>query len=97
MSEPQPAFTPLNAYRALTAASPYTVPLSSFTLDPVLPQAASTVIERHPIADGAIVGPNTRVDNMPGCDCFDVGKGHFASADNLFDKGVWIGYFARES
>lgn len=62
-----------------------------------MPQAISTVTERHPVADRAIVGPSTRVDNMPECNCFDSGKGHFASADNLFDKGVWIGYLAKES
>ncbi|KAF3048742.1 hypothetical protein E8E11_003117 [Didymella keratinophila] len=31
-------------------------------------------------------------------DCFDTDKkGHFEAVDELFDKGVWIGYFAEES
>lgn len=30
--------------------------------------------------------------------CFDThGKGHFRSADELFDNGIWIGYLADES
>ncbi|KAF3036460.1 hypothetical protein E8E12_006074 [Didymella heteroderae] len=31
-------------------------------------------------------------------DCFDAHKkGHFQAVDELFERGVWIGYFAEES
>lgn len=97
MLRPKSAFTPLNAYSSSATAPSFTVPSSFFTLDPIFPYPVDSSIEKHPVTDRSIAGSNTKLDNMRVYDCFDNGKGHFFSADELYEKGVWIGYLAKAS
>lgn len=91
-------FTSLNPPRNTLAA-----PSSFFALDFVLPDTERPSRDDPQITD-SLAGPGTGLlvhENMTSrhlYSCFDtLGKGHFQSADELCDNGVWIGYLAEES
>jgi hypothetical protein len=98
MQRTSAVFTPLNAYR-----NSLTVPSSHFTLEPVSISPANKAKKQAPKADnlagsGTASKTKTTMSTRRVYDCFDSDKkGHFQAVDELFEKGVWIGYFAEES
>ena len=98
MQRTSAVFTPLNAYR-----NSLTVPSSHFTLEPVSISPANKTKKQAPRADnlaGLVTASKTKTTMATRrlYDCFDTDKrDHFQAVDELFDKGVWIGYFAEES
>lgn len=98
MQRTSAVFTQLNAYR-----NSLTVPSGDFTLEPVSISPANKAKRQAPKAEnladlGTISKRKTTMATRHLYDCFDSNKNnHFQAVDKLFDKGVWIGYFAEES
>jgi hypothetical protein len=99
MQKTSAAFTPLNAYR-----NSLTVPSNHFTLDPVAISPANKTNKQAPREANNLSDPGTKATTQTTMstrrlyDCFDMHKkGHLQAVDDLFDRGVWIGYFAEES
>lgn len=91
-------FAPLNANQ-----NTLTAPLSLFTLEPVTQGVVDRTRKDPPVVNsliGRITNPTVNDTMTPhhAWTCFDThGNGHFQSADQLYDSGVWIGYLAEES
>lgn len=104
MLKPQSTFTPLNAYRSTLTATTYTAPSSFFILDPIPSDADAGIAGKVPSTDKSAADASADLaipDSMALrhlYDCFNKhGKGHLHSADEFYDRGIWVGYLAEES
>ncbi|KAJ8112045.1 hypothetical protein OPT61_g5498 [Boeremia exigua] len=84
-----------------THRSALTAPSSHFTLHPVSISSTGKSKNQTTVVDDveeAHCMHPSQGSMATLYDCFDrSGRGHFDSADTLFDRGVWIGYLAERS
>jgi hypothetical protein len=97
MLESQSTLIPLTTYKNNRVAPTYAAPSHLFTLERILPPIVASGKDSQ--SENDISGSSGElVHSMHLYDCFNErGDGHEQAANELFDKGVWIGYFSDES